>query len=62
MNTSNNEVSLVRGGDDRITELIKLLQLSATFDDEKVLNIVKESNIQVMLKLRKNRWSKVGLS
>ena len=56
-----NEVSLIAGRSNYcINKLRELLQLAATASDEKIINIIKESNsIQAMLKLRKSRWTKV---
>jgi hypothetical protein len=61
MDTSN-EVSIMVGrSDECIKEIRELLHLSETANDEKVLDIIKESKIQVMLKMRKSRWTKVRL-
>jgi hypothetical protein len=52
---------MVGRSDESVNELRELLHLSETANDEKMLDIINESKIQVMLKLRKNRWTKVSL-
>eukprot|EP00985_Skeletonema_marinoi_P014079 scaffold7066_cov169-Skeletonema_marinoi.AAC.4 len=45
--------------DECVRQLRDLLHISETANDEQIINIIKESNnIQVMLKLRKSRWTK----
>lgn len=45
--------------DECMRQLKDLLHLSERANDEQIINVVKESNnIQVMLKLRKSRWTK----
>lgn len=59
MNTSS---LMVGRSDECVRQLRDLLHISETANDEQIINIIKESNnIQVMLKLRKSRWTKVCL-
>jgi len=56
MNTSS---LMVGRSDECVRQLRDLLHISETANDEQIINIIKESNnIQVMLKLRKSRWTK----